>query len=662
MKLKSDWLEPYTEAESIDLLRDLGTMAARLAGRRGQDLVSLIRKDDMRGIIFRPEIDYNQALDSRGIRELAYERQALALFTKNGSLDIGIDKRQAAIDAYLGYEDDCAKTNRVFRARASGTVVFRGAIERVLRRAGEIVRHTLGDPPAPSELRYRFGPGATTLIPKRESSTLRKLGTEIDCSEDLLPALATVLEEMPLLAELHASSRYVLGSDGVKHEVPKTVSNFQLKGPIGLEVLRTSVRISEAVLSFVLKNAKIDRTVEKQPALNVMVQLAYGDVMFARNKAGGLDLSDQRRNQMLARLGSLTGASATLDLKGASDTNAFWLVLELLRSDWFEALAGCRVGIMRHPATGERMVLEKFSAMGNGFTFPLESLIFWSLTLAVHEQHYNAGLAQAKAECSCYGDDLICPVGMVGPLTEVLETLGFRVNNAKSYSAGPFRESCGSDFYSGVDVRPVYVKDVLTPAALFTMHNAFKRRGMEELRAWCERMVAPHLRLYGPPGYGDGYLHAEAWPRTRSSAHLARGFEGSTFKCYSRVPKKDMRAEGLSSSRPGESILPAYQAYARSVQPITPDVKGLEYSNFPTIRRLKKTNPAFMRVNLLDRLVVEAPSDPLPDVKLYEHHWEWREDDCTEKVRSRTLLGSVKAPSFPGDDGYKVTSIYTLGV
>jgi hypothetical protein len=38
------------------------------------------------------------------------------------------------------------------------------------------------------------------------------------------------------------------------------------------------------------------------------------------------------------------------------------------------------------------------------------------------------------------------------------ETFGFKVNAAKSFWTGKFRESCGTECYDGVDVKPVYLR------------------------------------------------------------------------------------------------------------------------------------------------------------------------------------------------------------
>lgn len=168
-----------------------------------------------------------------------------------------------------------------------------------------------------------------------------------------------------------------------------------------------------------------------------------------------VNLSSQTLNQRLACLGSLTNDLATMDLEGASDTISRELVRELLPEDWFEWLDLAR----SHEGSldGESIRYEKFSSMGNGATFDLESLIFFSLATAVCElRGYNSFWVNV------FGDDIVVPSGIYDDLSKVFDQLGFIVNLEKSFHDSPFRESCGHDYLKGVQVRPVYLKNIPT--------------------------------------------------------------------------------------------------------------------------------------------------------------------------------------------------------
>lgn len=89
-----------------------------------------------------------------------------------------------------------------------------------------------------------------------------------------------------------------------------------------------------------------------------------------------------------------------------------------------------------------------FMAMGIGFTFPLQTLLFYALCKSV------CHLLGVKGTVSVYGDDLIYPRGAHPYIKSVLTDLGMVLNKDKTFVQSYFRESCGGDFYHGVDVRP----------------------------------------------------------------------------------------------------------------------------------------------------------------------------------------------------------------
>jgi hypothetical protein len=89
----------------------------------------------------------------------------------------------------------------------------------------------------------------------------------------------------------------------------------------------------------------------------------------------------------------------------------------------------------------------KFSSMGNGCTFGLESLIFAAAARAVGSRDFCV-----------YGDDIIIETELYEPLVTLLSALGFTTNSEKSFNQGPFRESCGVDAYLGTDITPFYVR------------------------------------------------------------------------------------------------------------------------------------------------------------------------------------------------------------
>lgn len=210
---------------------------------------------------------------------------------------------------------------------------------------------------------------------------------------------------------------------------------------------RLKVRTTDANrVTLVPKNWKTHRTIACEPTGNIPCQLACDTFIKKRLiRTLRIDLRDQSRNQKLAYKGSVDGTHATIDLKQASDTVAYELVNLLFPHEWVEVLEGFRC--RRYEGVFQEGTYEKFSSMGNGSTFVIETLVFAAACRAVGARDY-----------SVYGDDIVIETELVEDLTTLLEFLGFAINTEKSFTDGPFRESCGYDWYEGEDVTPFYVR------------------------------------------------------------------------------------------------------------------------------------------------------------------------------------------------------------
>lgn len=202
------------------------------------------------------------------------------------------------------------------------------------------------------------------------------------------------------------------------------------------------------------KNSKTDRTIAIEPGLNLWFQKGFGTMIRRRLSRAGVDLNSQVRNQHLAYLSSKSGKLATVDFSQASDSISRSTVRHLLPYYWHFCmdLLRSKFGSIE----GVQFEYEKFSSMGNGFTFELESLIFYSIAVSVCNY-----LQIDTTDVSVYGDDVVIPVQAFNLFLEICEIYGFRVNKEKSFSSGYFRESCGSHFFKGVDCKPYYLRKVV---------------------------------------------------------------------------------------------------------------------------------------------------------------------------------------------------------
>lgn len=193
------------------------------------------------------------------------------------------------------------------------------------------------------------------------------------------------------------------------------------------------------------KNFKTHRTIAAEPAGNLPFQLAIDSYLKRRLRRFGCDLRDQNRNKDLAKSASLNKCHATIDLSMASDTISYELVRGLLPDSWFKLLTALRSPCYK--GTFGRGVYAKFSSMGNGYTFSLETLLFLAACKAVGSE-----------TCSVYGDDIIIETELADELLKLLRFMGFKPNEDKTFLTGDFRESCGGDYLNGIDVRPFFVK------------------------------------------------------------------------------------------------------------------------------------------------------------------------------------------------------------
>lgn len=224
-------------------------------------------------------------------------------------------------------------------------------------------------------------------------------------------------------------------------------------------------------ITTVPKNVDISRVIAVEPNLNMFFQLGLAEILTRRlKKVFNIDLSVQQTvNRELARLGSLEDSLCTIDLESASDSMPWNMIREYFPRDIVSLL-----GILRSPECtlpdGRRVKLEMISTMGNGYTFPLQTIVF-SCVVSACLRYLSRGFERAGKSWTVFGDDIIVSNTIVGPVIHLLEHLGFSVNMQKSYLEGPFRESCGHDYFRGHNVRGVYVKRLSNMQSRYAVIN-----------------------------------------------------------------------------------------------------------------------------------------------------------------------------------------------
>lgn len=263
-------------------------------------------------------------------------------------------------------------------------------------------------------------------------------------------------------------------------------------------------------LTLVPKTWKTLRPITPLTLLALHRSYGIGEAMTERlRETVQLDIAKQQaRHRVWIKKFSKTRTHATVDLTSASNSITSWLLNRILPRDWYRALADT----LTHKLKIDKVnyYTESVLPMGNGATFPCETLIFYSLVKAVGNL-----LGRTKGIYSVYGDDLIYPTSIHRHVQQILAELGIAVNNEKTFVHSYFRESCGADYYAGVDVRPFFLPNggCLSKSQyilwLYKSLNALSRRwSHDELpNTFCTLLIElSHIagKLFRvPPSYPD---------------------------------------------------------------------------------------------------------------------------------------------------------------
>lgn len=399
---------------------------------------------------------------------------ASSVLRKYNGMNVSHDRKEVALQKWWSAEKACQETNERFRRRVEGDL-FHPSVERILRHACGLISKTLGTPPS---LEYiaslgSFGPGVD-LSSRGQTAPFKKLSDEGQLTVGCLRLLVKSGALNWPVFEMMKTSRLMPAFELVRHNR----------------------------VTFVPKNSKTDRAIAIEPRWNIFFQKAYGKLIRRKLKRVGIDLDSQKKNQALARDLNF----ATIDLSSASDTMSWGLVMDLLPFDWFTALDALRCESSL--VNDEFVELNKFSSMGNGFTFELESLIFWALSKATC--HFILG-RETTFDLTVFGDDIIVPVSCYEKLCEVLSVCGFSVNKQKSFGTGLFRESCGKHYFDGFNVTPFYLKEdpssveqivrfvnQVSNFAETASDSNFRDRRFLDLHRRLVSLVPQRLRYFGP--------------------------------------------------------------------------------------------------------------------------------------------------------------------
>lgn len=477
------------------------------------------------------------------VSDLADDYLVSEMMTKNPRLPLNVDRAAVALDKFFEAEKLCASSNLKFIGSCAHQRGGQG-INLVIYVDEDTARaaiNALGIPAEERALLHKLRSLLMKTLPRLTSDTLEDIQGRFRFGPG---------------ATSTCSGKYVLPSrkyaDGTAAATPKLFPfALSICGPNWLRGHSVAIDDSVEVIT-VPKNAKTDRTIGIEPSLNGYVQLGIGS--FLKDLLGKLGLSprNQSRNRRLARE-CWKRCLCTVDLSMASDTISVGLLSLILPEDWKQLLNLTRTPFAQMP-DGQLWPLDKVSSMGNGYTWELESLVFYAVVQVVTGAPVDA--------IGVFGDDLVFPAKYYPAVSGALEFLGFKVNSKKSFWQGDFFESCGKDYYRGIDVRPFYLKkDTYEDAAEFgvLVANAIRRYAHKRAHSLgCDVRFRPAW-LYAirrddrvdktgiPDGVGDDGLvknFDEFAPAARRNGH-----EGFLGRVLHRAPLDSRHSDQLGGLR-----------------------------------------------------------------------------------------------------------------
>lgn len=386
------------------------------------------------------------------------------------------DTRSAALETYFEFEEKCRQTNERFKHGATFSSLHSALLFGVQRTIARILGSFSIDFVLDES---NWGPGVSILLKGKDATVANKFHNETS----ITPLCYQVFWPVFKLAYPLWASNFIDSESG--------------ESRIQFQKFNSIVTVP--------KNSKTDRTISIEPGLNLWFQKGIGSLIRSKLRSVGIDLQDQSHNRRLSRVASKFNHLATIDFSSASDSISTNLLNQLLPSDWFSVLVACRSNTGR--LDGNLIEYEKFSSMGNGFTFELESLLFYAIASSFYGE---------DADISIYGDDLIVPVGRDKEFQSFCDFLGFRINSSKSYSSSYYRESCGGHFWNGVEITPFLIReDFTSDLSVLKLANRLREYSHRWISYGCDiRLKPPYDLLVSllkrvnriPFGYGDAGL------------------------------------------------------------------------------------------------------------------------------------------------------------
>lgn len=165
---------------------------------------------------------------------------------------------------------------------------------------------------------------------------------------------------------------------------------------------------------------------------------------------------DQQANREQCYFASISESHVTIDQSHASD-----MVSRTLCAAWYPPTVFSEIQAVsptHYRIGGKIRTMQQMSPAGCRHTYLNECFYFLGFVLA---SYYLCGFTKGKIakmmkETFVVGDDLIIPTEVYPTFLELCDYFGLQINEGKTFCDGHYRESCGAEYYDGVDTSASY--------------------------------------------------------------------------------------------------------------------------------------------------------------------------------------------------------------
>jgi len=228
--------------------------------------------------------------------------------------------------------------------------------------------------------------------------------------------------------------------------------------------IRPILRQPDARVCLVPKDFRGPRVICIEPKENQFAQQGLMDILYRLvSRCVLTNRSISFLDTETSRAACFDYRYATIDLKDASDTINLVLARLLLPRWVFKLVTRYRSRGVK-TLDGQIVKTNCLATMGNATCFPLETLLFWAISLAtminLRDSYPIRMRKHLNLDIRVFGDDIIVPLWSCDAVARSLEAAGLIVNTAKTCQFSLVRESCGQWVFAGDAIKIVRFKSL----------------------------------------------------------------------------------------------------------------------------------------------------------------------------------------------------------